>query len=95
MKRNRPSNRLSEDTSVTLTIYDINSQIVCTLDVGHQIAAVYNSRSKAIYWDGRNEVGEQVAHGIYFYHLSAAGYSGLSVPQQSDYSATRKILILK
>ena len=55
-----------------------------TLEVGHQTAASYESRSKAIYWDGRNEFGEQVASGVYFYHLSAG-----------DYSATRKMLILK
>ncbi|RKU09269.1 hypothetical protein C6502_13260 [Candidatus Poribacteria bacterium] len=75
---------LAEDAFVTLTIYDGNGQIVRTLDVGHRVAAVYENRSKAIYWDGRNEFGEQVASGVYFYHLSAG-----------DYSATRKMLILK
>ena len=76
--------RLAEDAFVTLTIYDLNGQIVRTLDVGHQTASVYENRSKAIYWDGRNEIGEQVASGVYFYHLSAG-----------DYSATRKMVILK
>ena len=76
--------RLAEDAFVTLTIYDQPGQVVRTLDVGHQIAAVYENRSKAIYWDGRNQVGEQVASGVYFYHLSTG-----------DYSATRKMLILK
>ena len=86
--------RLAEDAVVTLTIYDLRGHVVRTLEVGHQVAAVYESRSKAIYWDGRNETGEQVASGVYFYHLSA-GRSGLSVPHRSDYSATRKMLILK
>ena len=76
--------RLAEDAFVTLTIYDGAGQVVRTLDVGHQIAAVYENRSKAIYWDGRNGLGEQVASGVYFYHLSAG-----------DYSATRKMAILK
>ncbi|MCE2396956.1 T9SS type A sorting domain-containing protein [Candidatus Poribacteria bacterium] len=76
--------RLAEDASVALTIYDQSGQIVRTLDVGHQAAASYETRSKAIYWDGRNEIGEQVGSGVYFYHLSAG-----------DYSATRKMLILK
>ena len=76
--------RLAEDAFVTLTIYDQTGQAVRTTDVGHQSAAVYENRSKAIYWDGRNEVGETVASGVYFYHLSAG-----------DYSATRKMLILK
>ena len=76
--------RLAEDAFVTLTIYDGAGQVVRTLDVGHQIAAVYENRSKAIYWDGRNGLGEQVASGVYFYHLSAGVYS-----------ATRKMAILK
>ena len=76
--------RLAEDAFVTLTIYDQIGQVVRTLDVGHRIAAVYQSRSKAIYWDGRNEFGEPVVSGVYFYHLSAG-----------DYSATRKMVILK
>ena len=76
--------RLAEDAFVTLTIYDGSGRVVRTLDVGHRIAAVYESRSKAIYWDGRNDVGEQVASDVYFYHLSAG-----------DYSKTRRMVILK
>ncbi len=76
--------RLAEDADVSLTIYDVNGALVRTIDVGHQSAAVYESRSKATYWDGRNRFGEQVASGVYFYSLSAG-----------DFSATRKMLILK
>ena len=76
--------RLASDAFVTLTIYDQSGRVVRALYVGHQIAAVYESRSKAIYWDGRNGVGEQVASGVYFYHLSAG-----------DYSATRKMVVVK
>ena len=86
--------RLAEDADVKLTIYDANGHAVRTIDVGHRIAAVYESRSKAIYWDGRNNLGERMSSGIYFYHLSA-GRSGLSVPHRRDYSQTRKMLILK
>ena len=76
--------RLAEVAYVTLEIYDLSGGLVRRLDIGHRIAAVYESRSKAIHWDGRNQFGEQVASGIYFYHLSAG-----------DYSATRKMVILK
>ena len=62
--------RLAEDGFVTLTIYDRSGRGVRTLDVGHRVAAFYESRSKAIYWDGRNNLGETVASGVYFYHLS-------------------------
>ena len=75
---------LAKDTFVVLTIYDGSGRVVRTLEVGHQTAAVYESRSKAVYWDGRNGLGEQVASGLYFYALTAG-----------DYSATRKMLVLK
>ena len=75
---------LAEDADVSLTIYDVNGALVRDIDVGHQTAAKYDTRSKAIYWDGRNQFGEQVASGIYFYSLSAG-----------DFSATRKMVILK
>ena len=76
--------RLAEDGFVTLTIYDPRGRVIRRLDVGHRTASVYESRSKAIYWDGRNEVGDRVASGIYFYTLIAG-----------NYSATRKMVILK
>ncbi len=75
---------LSEDADVKLTIYDVNGEMVRDIDVGHQTAAKYDTRAKAIYWDGRNRFGEQVASGIYFYHLDAG-----------DFSGTRKMVILK
>ncbi len=75
---------LSEDAEVNLTIYDISGEVVRDIDVGHQTAAKYDTRAKAIYWDGRNRFGEQVASGIYFYHLDAG-----------DFSGTRKMVILK
>ena len=76
--------RLAEDAFVTLTIYDGNGHVVRALNVGHRIAAVYERRSKAIYWDGKNGLGEQVASGVYFYSLTTG-----------DFSATRKMVILK
>ena len=76
--------RLAEDAFVTLTIYDGSGHLVRTVEVGHRIAAVYEGRPKAVYWDGRNDVGEQVASGVYFYTLTTG-----------DYSATRKMVILK
>ena len=76
--------RLAEDAFVALTIYDLSGQVVRKFEIGHRIAAAYENRSKAIYWDGRNGLGERVASGVYFYTLTAG-----------DYNATRKMLILK
>ena len=75
---------LAKDADVTLTIYDMSGRVVRQFGLGHQAAGRYQSRSRAVHWDGRNEFSEQVATGVYFYHLSAG-----------DYSATRKMLILK
>ena len=76
--------QLAESAEVTLTIYDINGQLVRRLAVGHQAAGMYQSRSRAAYWDGRNQLGESVASGLYFYTLTA-----------DNFTATRRMLILK
>ena len=76
--------QLSKPADVTLTIYDIKGHVVRTLDLGHQRAGLYQARSRAAYWDGRNTVGESVASGVYFYTLTAG-----------DFTATRKMLIRK
>ena len=76
--------QLSKPTEVTITIYGVNGQVVRTLTLGHQPAGLYQSRSRAAYWDGRNAFGEPVASGLYFYMLTAG-----------DFTATRKMLIRK
>ncbi|MYE91475.1 T9SS type A sorting domain-containing protein, partial [Candidatus Poribacteria bacterium] len=76
--------QLAESADVTLTIYDMSGQLVRRLAVGHQAAGMYRSRSRAIYWDGRNQLGEFVASGLYFFTLIAG-----------EFTATRRMLILK
>ena len=76
--------QLAKPAEVTLTIYSVNGEVVRILALGHQPAGMYHSKSRAAYWDGRNEVGELVASGTYFYTLTAG-----------DFSATRRMLILK
>ena len=76
--------QLAKDAEVTLTIYAIDGQVVRRLVLGHQPAGIYQTRSRAAYWDGRNAFGEPVASGVYFYTLTAG-----------DFSATRKMLIRK
>ena len=76
--------QLSKPAEVTITIYAVDGQVVRTLALGHQPSGLYESRSRATYWDGRNAVGEPVASGVYFYTLTAG-----------DFTATRKMLIRK
>ena len=76
--------QLAAPAEVALTIYDMHGGAVRRLEVGHQAAGSYQSRSRAVYWDGRNGRGESVASGLYFYTLSAG-----------NFTATRKMLIRK
>ena len=75
---------LATDAEVTLTIYGVRGSMVRTLKIGHQPAGVYQSKHRAAYWDGKNQLGEKVASGVYFYTLTAG-----------DFTATRKLLIAK
>ena len=76
--------KLAKPAEVTVTIYAADGSVVRMLTLGHQQAGVYQSKSRAAYWDGKNEVGEPVASGVYFYTLTAG-----------DFTATRKMLIRK
>ena len=69
--------RLAEDADVTLTIYDTKGVTVRRLDLGHQLAGYYADRGKAAYWDGRNDQGESVASGLYFYQLGTPSFRQL------------------
>lgn len=76
--------QVAETGEVTVSIYSADGRLVRTLSLGHQQAGVYRSKSRAAYWDGRNELGEPVASGVYFYTLKAGAFT-----------ATRKMLIRK
>ena len=76
--------QLSEDNPVSISIYDTTGKLVRTLSLGFQSAGFYNSQGRAAYWDGRNEIGERVASGIYFYQLTTPAF------QQ-----TRRLVIVK
>ena len=76
--------QLSQSSDVIISIHSDDGKLVRMLDLGNQPVGIYESRNQAAYWEGRNELGESVASGVYFYTLSAG-----------DFSATRKMLILK
>ena len=76
--------QLAESADVTLHIHAVDGGLVRTLSLGCQGVGIYHNRSRAAYWDGKNELGEKVANGVYFYTLSA-----------DEFSATRKMLIRK
>ena len=76
--------QIAEPADVTVHIYATTGHLVRTLRLGHQRAGIYHNRNRAAYWDGRNELGELVASGIYFYTLATG-----------NFTATRKMLIRK
>ena len=76
--------QLAHVSEVQVHIYAVTGVLVRTLDLGHQAAGIYTDRSRAVYWDGKNDLGEPVASGVYFYTLTAG-----------DFTATRKMLIRK
>ena len=77
--------QLATASDVRIAIYDARGTLVRQFDLGHQPVGLYQNRSRAAYWDGTNEFGESVASGIYFYTLTTS----------DNFSATRKMLILK
>ena len=76
--------QLASPTDVAVEIHASNGRLVRTLALGQLPAGVYQEKGRAVYWDGKNEQGEPVASGVYFYTLKAP-----------DFSATKKMLIRK
>ena len=69
--------RLSESADVRVSIYSLSGKLVKTLELGTKRPGMYTDRERAIHWDGRNESGETVSSGIYFYHLSAGDFTAI------------------
>jgi len=82
-----PSTRITYalpvESNATLTVYDITGRLVATLFEGEQEAGVHS-----VFWNGRNDKGNQVASGLYLYKLEASGGAG-------QVTLTRKMLLLK
>ncbi len=76
--------QLSEPSDVSIQIYASDGHLIRSFDIGHQPAGLYQHQNRAAYWDGKNEIGEPVASGIYFYTLTAG-----------KHTATRRMVIRK
>ena len=76
--------QLSEASDVVIRIFNSQGQLVRRLQVGQREAGLYLSRERAAYWNGRNEAGEGVSSGIYFYSIKVGGFA-----------ATKKLIVAR
>lgn len=76
--------QIKDNANVSIYIYSSTGQLIRTLDLGYKKAGFYLDKEKAVYWDGKNEFGEYVASGVYFYTIKAG-----------DFTSTRKMVISK
>ena len=69
---------------VEIYIYNTLGKLVRTIDEGDKSAGQFTTT-----WDGKNDDGEKVSSGVYFYQLRA------KVDGQSDYNKTMKMVIVR
>jgi len=55
--------------NILLRVYDVTGRAVRTLQSGRMKPGVYTAQ-----WDGTDDRGREVAHGIYFYRFDAPGF---------------------
>jgi hypothetical protein len=75
---------LADEVEVRLNIYSSEGVLVRQMNLGQKRAGSYQSRQQAIHWNGRNQNGESVTSGVYFYQIEAG-----------DYRQIRKMVILR
>ena len=83
--------QLSAEANVTIEIYDTQGRLVRIFDLGVQPAGRHLTKGRAVHWNGKNEDGEQVASGVYFYQLKAE-YPDSEV---RTFSAVRRLVVIK
>ena len=66
--------QLANDASVTISIHNAKGQFIRTITLGNRNAGIYSTKEQAAYWDGRDNLGQSVASGVYFYTLRAGKF---------------------
>jgi len=75
---------IAKQASISIQIHNLKGQLVRTINLGDKEPGLYLSKEKAAHWDGRNQAGEPVSSGIYYYSIFA-----------DDFSETRKMILIK
>ena len=78
--------QLREAANLQINIYSAEGILIRRLSLGYQPSGYYITRHRAAHWDGKNENGEGVASGIYFYELVIDG---------TPFPVLQKMLIVK
>ena len=76
--------QLANPSEVNIRLYNATGRLVKTIELGYKQAGMYIETSKAAYWNGRNDIGEKVASGVYFYEL-----------RTETFRDVRKMILLK
>jgi len=76
--------QLAKDSEVNIRIYNVTGQLIKTIELGYRQAGMYIEKSNAAHWNGRNNLGEKAASGVYFYEL-----------QTETFRTIRKMFLLK
>ena len=63
---------LASDRSIEIAVYDLAGQQIQTLDAGPERAGRFLAR-----WDGRNEVGAEVASAVYALHMAVGEFTSV------------------
>ncbi|HGJ64536.1 TPA: hypothetical protein ENS27_04005 [bacterium] len=64
-------------SDVSIKVYDSKGCMIRLIDIGYKEAGFYVSKDKSAYWDGKNDFGEEVSSGIYFYTIQAGDFFGI------------------
>ena len=83
---------LANDATVSINIYDSNGRLVRILALGDTPRGSYVKRAKAVHWEGKNDNGENVASGMYFYTLQTENETATD---KYGFAQTRRMVILK
>ena len=65
---------LAEESEVSIAIYGMRGEVVRRLELGRMREGGYVTREQAAHWDGRNDLGESVASGVYVYEIKAGSH---------------------
>jgi len=68
---------LAADSTVSIDIYNVQGQLIRHLALKEQKAGSYLMKDKATCWDGRDEPGQKVASGVYWYRLRAGQFNAI------------------